>query len=198
MNKEALKFALKELAKGQGVANAARATARAFREEGGVLVIGPELERRLLVEAMNLFPKFKGKEQGAVMAIAKKYKLPDFDKNKLFDMVEAASRMKLRAGVKKSDVIDTINQAIAQLQGKEVRAARPLTQGDFVAKLDEMDKLYAELYQKTTDLKLMFDSWNEVPNELKSVYDNLMKQQSALGKMKNNVYNARMKISRLR
>ncbi len=95
-------------------------------------------------------------------------------------------------------IIDSLKDTITKLEGGVVEAKPVITQGDFVTKLTEIDRVYADLYRKTADIKMMFDSWEEIPNSLKPIYDSQVKALSELGKLKNTAYNAKMKISRMR
>lgn len=59
------------------------------------------------------------------------------------------------------------------------------------------DEALAQAYQLLTDLKLGFDSWEDIPRDVrKKIYDPIVKAMGDVGKVRQDVYNIRMQVKR--
>jgi hypothetical protein len=62
----------------------------------------------------------------------------------------------------------------------------------------EADEAMGEAYRKLTDLKLGFDSWEEIPKSAQPLYKAVMDAMDAVGKARKETYQVRMMVQRKR
>ena len=65
-----------------------------------------------------------------------------------------------------------------------------------LANAAKADELLGKAYRELVDLKLGFDSWEEIPPTTRPLYDEIMSTMHAIGKLRERTYQLRMDVKK--